>query len=213
MMRAARLVPLLVPALFLAAMTSPLQAQFLGLTQWNTGPGANSHWYAMSEYAGDYGDVSAVAWSLSGTLVSITSAEENLFVYNSLIGFGSCTYSWCAPATYFIGLERVSVGGPFAWQTGEVVSYTAWNAGEPNDNRTFGPEMVAHAFKGTGDRIVWNDVPYGYPNVMRGVIEWNLDPRSITPVPEPATIILLGPALLALGAIRRRRNLNNSEAD
>ena len=148
-----------------------VQAQFLGLTQWTTGPGANGHWYAITEAAGDFRDIKTLAGSLGGTLVSITSAAENEFVYNNFVALGTCAPVWCQPATFYIGLERVSSGGPFAWLTGEPLVFTAWNTGEPNNA---GDERVAHMFK-VGGEVLWNDISFT-SNPMRGVIEWTEDP-------------------------------------
>ena len=165
-----------VVALVLGAKTGPLQAQLLGLTQWTTGPGANGHWYAISDGAGDFRDIKSLASSLGGTLVSITSAAENEFVYDNFVALGTCAPVWCQPATFYIGLERVSSGGPFAWLTGEPLVFTAWNTGEPNDA---GDERVAHMFK-VREEVLWNDISFN-SNPMRGVTEWTEDPTTIIP--------------------------------
>jgi hypothetical protein len=58
--------------------------------------------------------------------------------------------------------------------------------------------------EGAGE-VLWNDVAYDrYP--MRGVIEWNDDPR-IAVVPEPGTVLLLGTGLLLLAVVGRRRKV------
>jgi hypothetical protein len=55
-------------------------------------------------------------------LVTITSQEENDFVRQLVSG-----------QDRWIGLRRPQAGEPFSWVTGELVSYTAWDAGEPNE--------------------------------------------------------------------------------
>jgi len=169
-----------------------INGQYVGLIQWTTGPGANGHYYPMTELAGDYRDVSAVAATLGGTLASITTREENKFVHDSFVEFGTCSAVWCFPSTFFIGLRRVTPGGPFAWETGEQLSFTAWNLGEPND---FGDEPVAHVIKGIpgqparaapegAGEVFWNDIPFDRYE-MRGVIEWSVRPSALLAERDP----------------------------
>jgi len=60
--------------------------------------------------------------SAGAHLVTITSQEENAFV-SQMVGVQD---RW-------IGLRKPQAGEPFSWVTGEPVSYTAWDAGEPNE--------------------------------------------------------------------------------
>lgn len=189
--------PLLALCVLLSAHSARLEAQYLGLTQWSSGAGANGHWYAITEAADDFRVVDVFAASLGASLVSVTSSEENQFVYSSFVSLGTCSPVWCAPATFFIGLMRTSSGGPFAWRTGEALGFTAWNTGEPNDQ---GDERVAHMFSARGE-VLWNDISFD-SNPMRGVIEWENDP---TVAPEPATLTLLATGLAGLGGFRARR--------
>ena len=189
------------------ATVVPLKAQYLNLTQWTTGPGANGHWYAITQAADDFRVLKTLAEYLDGYLVSINSAEENQFVYNMFYILGTCAPVWCEPSTFYIGLERVSSGGPFAWNSGEPLAFTSWNTGEPNNQ---GDERVAHMFEQNG-QVLWNDIAYN-SNPMRGVIEWNEDPTRLSTVPEPITITLVGTGLLGIAAVRRRRNRSGSQS-
>ena len=60
--------------------------------------------------------------AIGAHLVTITSQEENDFV-RQLVG----------AQDRWMGLRRPQAGEPFSWVTGEPVSYTAWDAGEPNE--------------------------------------------------------------------------------
>lgn len=191
---------LLTGLLATAGTTQAAAQSYLGLVQWTTGPGANGHWYAITDAADDFRTLKSLAWNLGGTLVAINNAEENQFVYSSFVGLGTCAPVWCQPATFYIGLERVYSGGPFAWLTGEPLTFEAWNVGEPNNQ---GDERVAHMFGKQGE-VLWNDIAYN-SNPMRAVIEWNEDPRNLSVVPEPISIALLGTGLVGVGIARARR--------
>jgi hypothetical protein len=196
---------ILVAGLLGMATVDRLEAQYLGLTQWTTGSGANGHWYAITESEGDFRVAETLAGYLGGYLVSIGSAQENQFVYSVFAVLGTCAPVWCEPSTFYIGLERVSSGGPFAWVSGEPLGFTAWNTGEPNDQ---GDERVAHMFAYNG-QVLWNDIAYN-SNPMRGVIEWTEDPTGMSTVPEPITLTLLGTGLMGIGAVRRWRKRQDS---
>lgn len=61
-------------------------------------------------------------------LVSITSADENKFVHEVLIGKQQFD-----PRTLWIGLTDQSKEGTFEWTTKEPLSYKNWDNNEPND--------------------------------------------------------------------------------
>ena len=87
-------------------------------------------------------DASAACSALSATLVSIGDAAENSTV-STLTG----------GATVWIGLTDRDVEGTWVWESGEAVSYTSWNSGEPNDSG--GEDCVHTNYGGTGG---WNDI-------------------------------------------------------
>jgi len=77
--------------------------------------------------------------NMGGHLVTITSAAENTFVFNT----------W---PSGWIGFTDEVTEGQWRWVTGETVTYTNWNGGEPNNA---GNEDYAQFVSGGR----WNDLP------------------------------------------------------
>lgn len=105
-----------------------------------------------------------------GHLVTITSAEENAFV-NGLVP--------AAGGSGYIGLHDQVNEGTFTWVTGELVSYTAWEPGEPNN------------FEGVEDCAIqyphgsWNDTGCTYQAASHFVIEYDGPFADSTPPTNP----------------------------
>jgi hypothetical protein len=106
------------------------------------------------------------------------------------------------------GFQTNPNSGPAAdwhWVTGETWDYTNWYAPkEPNDFLGIPENYLNFGYY----LPVWNDCPdtcesYG-SHVTGFFIEWNNDP--LAPVPEPASVVLLGTGLLALYRRRRQRD-------
>lgn len=82
-----------------------------------------------------------------GYLATINSAEENAFVYNSVVR--ASRYE----SAYF-GLSDDNERGVWRWANGEKAEYTNWSYGEPNNE--YGDEDYAMFFSGYTDGR-WND--------------------------------------------------------
>ncbi len=159
----------------------------------------NGHGYQLTNTKSNWNDSEAEAVSLRGHLITINDAAENQFVIdNFFVGQDPNRILWT-------GLTDRDSEGSFQWISGEPLTYTNWNPGEPNNAAPFGgPEnyvvMNWHRVAGIpGDGGAlgdWNDValegsvsaPWYSPNAVGpyyGLIEINL-----TAVPEPSTLLM-----------------------
>ena len=118
----------------------------------------NGHYYLAVETSLDWDDAIAYSESLGGYLASITSEEENEFLYEYVTSSGY--YS-----AYF-GLYDYDGNDNWVWLSGETVSYTNWHSGEPNSsNERYG--MFYSSYRdGT-----WNDGTFTESGRVI-IIEW-----------------------------------------
>lgn len=118
--------------------------------RWNQ----NGHFYAYVPGGISWTNAATAAAGLrfrqsAGHLVTIGSADEqNFLVTNVLFPLRNTN------ANIWIGLSDAAVEGQFRWVTGELLTYSNWQPGEPNNG---GNEDYAHmsAFGGT---FRWNDI-------------------------------------------------------
>lgn len=89
-----------------------------------------------------------------GYLVTITSEDENAFVFGLLDHDGS----WIGA---FQPAGSVEPSGGWQWVTGELFAFAKWEIGEPNDGLGGPREDAIHFFDNGIDppREAWNDVP------------------------------------------------------
>lgn len=153
----------------------------------------NDHWYAVDETAKTWPDAKSFAQNQGGYLATITSAEEQTFLTNTIGPL--INYSWKWIGLYDSFYELGGTGAKtWVWvTTNEPVSFTNWDGGEPNNNggnEHYG-EMYANG--------KWNDL-MGESSPVYGIIE-----RNSSPVPLPSAVLLLGSGLLGLAGWRRFR--------
>ncbi|MCP3876090.1 MAG: VPLPA-CTERM sorting domain-containing protein [Desulfobacteraceae bacterium] len=120
---------------------------------------------------------------IEGYLATLTSADENSFVWSNF----SITHS-------FIGGYQAANNGAWTWITGEAWTWDNWASGEPNNGGSGANEdFIQFAYTGGGQ---WNDInstwSAGY------IIEY-------APVPLPGAIWLLGSGLIGLAGLKRRK--------
>lgn len=111
----------------------------------------NGHWYKVIQdnSISDWNAASQYCNAQNGYLATITSAEENDFLYSYITQEG---YS----SAYF-GLSDAASEGNWTWCNGETVGYTNWAAGEPNGRVQENYAMFYRKYSGGS----WNDADYG----------------------------------------------------
>lgn len=142
-----------------AAMTSTAQ-----ISQWPAADGGNDHWYQViaTPQGINWIDAQLAADAAGGYLVSLTTEEENLFVF----GLADDPVFWAESGIRYRGPWLGGIqpepgdlppDAGWEWSNGETWDYTAWFGNEPND---FGQPENVICFWGTGTTTAafWNDV-------------------------------------------------------
>ncbi len=153
---------LLLISLMLICPASPLASQVPAgpPVVWPTSAGGNGHSYQL--YLGAIGGwlgANTFAGLNGGYLATITSADENAFVYN-LAAAVPAAWSAANGGTYGPWLGGAMIGGSFAWVTGEPFCFQHWAPGEPN-NGCVGIPLEDHVHFGNQTIYaldLWNDL-------------------------------------------------------
>jgi len=106
---------------------------------------ANNHTYYLLQPS-NWTSAEAAAVALGGHLATINDADENEWVRVELANFGG------VDRRVWIGFNDVADEGNFVWSSGQPVTYTNWNGGEPNNSG--GLEDWVELFGSNGR---WND--------------------------------------------------------
>jgi len=133
---------------------------------------ANGHFYQRIDTEMTWLDAKDYCESLGGYLVTLTSLEEDSFVYNELV-VNSNKYIW-------LGGTDEKIEGIWEWITGENWNFTNWKSNEPNNKCN---EDYLHIYNDRSSQ--WNDqindgTCANYPYLYYFICEWNQSPTSNT---------------------------------
>ena len=138
------------------------------LVQWTFESGGNGHWYELvySEIPVTWEEAEAYAESGGGHLATISSAEENSWIFETLV----VPLAPISTVGVFLGgfhnessPDYSEPDGGWEWVTGEPWDYEAWRDGEPNDGGDRG-NYLEYA-NGPYQIIGWNDTGNGPEDV------------------------------------------------
>lgn len=177
-------IPFLVISAFLIAVSAHAAP-----IQW-TGNGHSYDVYLLDPVL-TWEDARDAAEEKGGYLATITSADENEFVWDLVSDKDNFSSYWLG-GYQTDGNDEPK--GNWAWVSGEEWDYTNWAPGEPDDNTVGGNKQnYLHFWPNDG---LWDDMENG--RYMAGyVVEFE-------PVPEPGTFVLFGFGIAGLVGMRKR---------
>jgi hypothetical protein len=169
-----------------------------GSAQAGTVWSGNGHEYALILSNGiSWTNASSAAAALGADwhLATVTTAAEQQFIVSTFLTPNPALNGNPSIAHFWLGASDALSEGDWKWVTGESWSYNNWNTGEPNNSGN--EDYLAMDARGGWK---WNDAP---SNLGGGYVAGYIVERNA--VPEPASLVLVGTALLAAGALRRRK--------
>src|ERR1041385_1362917 len=133
---------------------------------------ATTHNYFLLT-SSDWTDAEAAAVSMGGHLATVNDAAENDWLASTFSNFGG------QPRALWIGLNDAAEEGVFVWSSGEAVTYTHWEEGQPDNGGVYYPdEDYVMIWPSPGPRSpgYWNDGrdTNGFPDLsfqLFGVVE------------------------------------------
>ena len=122
----------------------------------------NGRYYELIN-CGDWSTCRDAAIARGGRLVTIRSkAENDWLAQNILSNAVNSSGAW-------IGLTDEGSEGQWRWISGEPVSYTNWNVGEPNNAGGIVGENYAHMYT---EIFVWNDLINNNSMIVQAIVEY-----------------------------------------
>jgi formylglycine-generating enzyme required for sulfatase activity len=153
-----------------------------GAVQWRVEDGGNGHWYQClrTTGSGEVWNVSqAAANALGGHLATLTSQQENSWVYELSVAQNA----WNSRNGPLLGGYKLP-DDSFRWVTDEPWSYTSWLPGEPSSG-LWEPYLMLLGPNGTSSSdTTWNDTDAINPPANSGdptytyIVEWEADCNS-----------------------------------
>jgi hypothetical protein len=171
---------------------------------WAISSGGNGHYYEVVISGEiDWLSAKAAAEVKGGYLATVTSFEENDFIYNMIAtNPGIWKDTWVGP--WLGGYQDKQIPdfseplGGWKWVTDEAWDYANWAVGQPNNSEdSRDPEDYLH-FIGTDTTPspYWNDLPSSENAPLGYVVEYDSQP-----VPEPTAILVLLSGIGAFGSV------------
>ncbi len=140
------------------------------------------------------------AMTFGGHLVTINDSAENVWIFSTFAPIAKAQITSGDPPepALWIGLSDAAVEGTFTWASGEPVSFTQWDTGQPN---SIGGDQDYVLMRGLSPRSpgqpgFWND----YINDHLGHDQFGV----VEIVPEPSSFALMVSSALGVTFFRRR---------
>jgi hypothetical protein len=114
---------------------------------------SNGHWYQRFDTSMSWHSAKRYCEDKGGYLATITSLQENQFVYNRLLD-ASPNKHYC-----WLGATDELNEGTWRWITGETWDYTHWGTHEPNNSAGIEDYlMLLSTLDPEGRASFWNDL-------------------------------------------------------
>ena len=154
--------------------------------EWKVSEGGNGHWYEVRlnpQYTLDWFGCRDRSAQQGGHLATISSAQENTFIYNCALAVPGAFNGNTINAGPFLGgyqpPNSVEPGGGWRWVTSEPWAFSNWAGGQPDNFTGCGDLSGEHHLQFFYGSSVWNDMSanatcFGRCNPSF-VIEWDAD--------------------------------------
>lgn len=170
----------------LLGLASPVVA---APVQWLAADGGNDHFYNVVAVTRGISwpdaDAAARARGSGWQLATITSAEENAFVYGLLAGkpqFWACCTDGDAIGPWLGAVKSGPGEAEFGWPSGEPFAYASWAPGQPAGN---GDRIVLFGADAP-DGPTWSKVGGAREDVLSYVIETDQQESLVAVIEEPS---------------------------